>query len=738
MTLREHAVLLLLVFALNPASAWGTGSPTGAAALSELLGSLDTGRISTGILYDRVVPLSRIDEYDGSEASPPTTLRHWKQMVFEISNASLAEPAWRPVREFIRSAERSVAFGVVPVAFMNVKYNRIRSDALEDGTLTIVGNRLVETGPHPYVEKRVFAATALKDYTHRGETVVFAFDREWYVTNEMDLPQTDKVDFDDGLGTREVSSGDRHTVHYPYAGRKTVWTRMICSDGAVAHGSFYFDVEHLQTPTPDDTLVVTAAIPFGGEFGTGEAYVYLSEGHTSITNPVVIVEGFDLDNTYNWDELYELLNQENLLETIRARGFDAVVLNFADATDYIQTNSFVVVELLEMIQGYVDPYRDIVVIGASMGGLCARYALAYMETQGLGHRVRTFVSFDGPQGGANIPLGVQYWLDFFSDMSEDAASLLSRLDRPAARQMLVYHHTSPPGATGESDLLRAEMLSDFADAGDYPTGVRKVAIANGSGHGSDQGFSPGDQIIEYEYTSFLVDIIGNVWAVPDISDHIIFDGLIDIILLPTEEMPVYVAGTSPYDNAPGGWRGSMAQMDSTEAPYGDIVAIHPNHCFVPTVSALGLATGDLFYDIAGDPDILSLVPFDAVYYPAENQEHMTITTESVDWFITEIDIGATSVGAETPPPSRLSLFPPFPNPAHADAMTLGFTLDRPGPVTITVHDVKGRRLATLLDRDHGVVTGVVRLDTRQLASGIYFVKMDAPSGSASRKFTVIR
>ena len=130
----------------------------------------------------------------------------------------------------------------------------------------------------------------------------------------------------------------------------------------------------------------------------------------------------------------------------------------------------------------------------------------------------------------------------------------------------------------------------------------------------DQGFAPGDQIIFYEYSSLLVDILGNVWAVPDSANHIIFDGLLDLIWpFPDDQLTVYVEGTRPYDSAPGGTRGSMAQMDSTEAPYGDIVALHDTHCFIPTVSALAIDTADLLYDVAGDPDLLASTPFDAVY-----------------------------------------------------------------------------------------------------------------------------
>ncbi|MFH1754961.1 MAG: hypothetical protein ABIA59_04590, partial [Candidatus Latescibacterota bacterium] len=199
-------------------------------------------------------------------------------------------------------------------------------------------------------------------------------------------------------------------------------------------------------PSPHDTLFITAAIPYDGQPGSGEAYIYLADSLGSLKNPVIAVEGFDLDNSWYWAELYNHLNQESMIERLRSAGYDIVILNFTDATDYVQRNSFVLVELIQQVQAMIDPTLTIAVAGASMGGLCARYALAYMETQGLEHRVRNFISFDAPHLGANIPLGVQYWLDFFSGLSGAAADMLGRLNRPAARQLLIYHYTDPPGA----------------------------------------------------------------------------------------------------------------------------------------------------------------------------------------------------------------------------------------------------------------------------------------------------
>jgi hypothetical protein len=495
-------------------------------------------------------------------------------------------------------------------------------------------------------------------------------------------------------------------------------------------------------PSPHDTLFVTASIPYDTVYGSGRAYVYLADSLGTLKNPIIAVEGFDLDNSWDWDELYNHLNQEEMLETLRGAGYDIVILDFTDATDYIQRNSFVVIELIQQVQSVIDPTVTIAVAGASMGGLCVRYALAYMETYALEHRVRNFISFDAPHLGANIPLGVQYWLEFFSGLSDSAAEMLARLNRPAARQMLVYHYTMPPGSTGEPDPLRAGLLADFASVGEYPQNLRKVAIANGSGNQLGQGFAPGDQIVEYEYADLLTTIRGNVWAVPDGSEQMIFDGYIRILIIPTS-LTVTVSGTQPYDNAPGGWRSSMADMDSTEAPYGDIIALYDNHCFIPTISALAIDTSDLFYDIAGDPDILSHTPFDAVYFPADNQDHASITAENALWFLTEARISATSVvTGRGPVPPAVVLYQNYPNPFNP-MTTISFELHQSAHVHLAVYNIEGKLVRTLVDKTIGKGLDRVTWDGSDsygnpVASGIYFCRLYAGDNNLTRKMVLIR
>jgi len=322
--------------------------------------------------------------------------------------------------------------------------------------------------------------------------------------------------------------------------------------------------------------------------------------------------------------------------------------------------------------------------------------------------------------------------------------MLQQLGTPAPRQMLVYYFTDPPGTTGETDSLFTQLQSDFAALGGYPMNLRKVAIANGSGRMIDQGFTPGEQIILYEYNSLLVDIIGNVWAVPDGTNHTIFDGLIDRFWpLPDDQMTVYVEGTRPYDSAPGGTRASMAQMDSTEAPYGDVIALYDSHCFIPTISALDLDTVDLFYDIANDPNILARTPFDTIYSPVENQEHVAITAESRDWFLTEIERGTlVSVQAHQSLPPQVVLSQNCPNP-FSTTSTIRFSAPRRGHIRVEIFSVAGEMVARLIDDTVPAGWGHLIWNGNDehgnpCASGVYFYRLTSDGVCLIRRMVLLR
>lgn len=694
---------------------------TGALALAPL-----PQTTPTGILVDRVMPLAHLEDLDGTGVAALGDLPRWRQAVHELRRSAEGDLGWPAPRALQNAAVDGSSQREIPLALLHAVYDRLDAS----GSVK---------------QAEVFSLAALRPNIHYGDRVVFTLDPENILAHGADGLISLTLDPGDGGGPRTLEVSSPLTVSYSSVGRKELVLTADLDDGRTLTASTALNIKRLDTPSPHETWAITASESFEGVGGTGQAYVYLAPGRTTLTNPAVVVEGFDLDNTMDWPVLYDLLNEQNLIEDLRADGYDAVVLDFTEATHPIQRNAFVLAELLGQIEAAIGPDRTVALVGASMGGLVSRYALLWLEMSGAGHNVRTFVSFDAPHTGANIPLGLQHWLDFFQGESEDAAFLLSRLNTPASRQMLFYHHLSTSGTTASADPLFGSFQADLAGLGGWPAQPRLVSVANGSGLGADQGFAAGDQLIFYEYRSLLADIDGNVWAVPDPGPQVIFDGMINLIWpLPDTYQTVSAGGTQPWDSAPGGFRSSLAQMDTTAVPYGDIVALHDSHCFIPTVSALGLEGAGPFFDIAGDPDLLGKTGFDQVYFPSTNQEHIAITAENKAWFMAEIEFGVTWV--EDLPGAAISgpvLFPAAPNPFNPRT-SIRYAIPKQGKVSLRIHDLGGRLVRTLMAdqvREAGVHQSFWngRDDGgRVLPTGIYFSMLKVDEETRTGRLTLIK
>ncbi len=675
----------------------------------------------SGFLLDRVVDMAHLEDLDGTAKAPTVDARRWRQVVHQLARAADVRPDWPAVQDL-----RSRGHGPeVPLALVFTDFHRLnQAGGLEK-------HRVLAFAP---LASRAFHGAALElhlDPGHilRGQGVDF---------RRLEL------DAGDGLGWRDLTANKPLPVAYATPGVKNLTLRATLADGELLLARSSLDVVALDTPEPDQTWAITATHTYQGTAGSGQAYVMLAPGHTTLTRPVVVVEGFDLDNTMDWPVLYDLLNQENLLEDLRAQGRDAVVLDFTEATDPIQRNAFVLTELLAQVRATAGQETPLVVVGASMGGLVTRYALAWLENQGLEHGCRTFISFDSPQNGANIPLGLQYWLDFFKGESAEAEFLLSRLNTAAARQMLLYHYTDPPSSLPAADPLFAQLRDDLAGLGDWPAQPRLVAVANGSGLGQDQGFAAGEQLIRYEYRSLLVDIDGNVWAVPGPTAQVIFDGMLNLIWpLPDTNRTVTVQQGLPWDSAPGGLRYSLAQMDTTAVPYGDIEALHDAHCFVPTISALGLGVSDPFFDVAGAGDLTVLSPFDQLYWPAANQEHIAITLQNKAWFLDEIRRAVSAAAPGSPVAAAPRVGPAVPNPFNP-ATTIRFQLQGPGTVDLTVHDLRGQVVRRLVQGQampqgpHGVRWDGRDQEARPVAAGVYLYRLRVDGWEGSGRLTLVK
>lgn len=88
-------------------------------------------------------------------------------------------------------------------------------------------------------------------------------------------------------------------------------------------------------------------------------------------------------------------------------------------------------------------------------------------------------------------------------------------------------------------------------------------------------------------------------------------------------------------------------------------------------------------------------------------------------------------------PTEFALANAYPNPFNPTT-TIDYSIADPCYVTLTVFNVAGQEVATLVDGEMEVGNFDVTFDAADLASGVYFYKLNAGDFSAIKKMTLIK
>jgi hypothetical protein len=426
---------------------------------------------------------------------------------------------------------------------------------------------------------------------------------------------------------------------------------------------------------------ITATIPFQGYdeaqalLGQGEYQIFMDTVDGILDKPIIILDGFDPGDTRNINAIYSALGYgtDNLADFIRTQGFDVVILNapvyntngidIDGGADYIQRNAMVLVELINQINTQKVGSEELVIIGPSMGGLIGRYALAYMEQNGLSHETRLYISFDSPHKGANIPITIQYLFNYLAEAQGNVAAQIAldqSLNSAAAKEMLIDHYSAHllAGSTYEQDpalLLpmgapgfRAVFQTELDNLG-FPQQTRNVSMINGSAQATPIG-SPGVQVVNTTLdlgSGVTADIILN-FTPPASQTNTVTDFASYFIGIPLGGFSAdsqafsYTAGV---DAAPGGLATFSSSLSgSTDPIIIDFVnAIQQDeYCFIPSISSLAISNESDWY---ATPDIggVHSSPFDAYFIPQNNEPHTLLTPENAQFAIDEILNGSLGI-----------------------------------------------------------------------------------------------
>ncbi|MEY4876625.1 MAG: hypothetical protein RL708_1774 [Bacteroidota bacterium] len=553
--------------------------------------SVDTSRISTGILYDNAIHFINAKDYTGLNDSVYMNEYDARQLFSEMKSASIRNTeTMANIDDITILINEKIKQGKYPFYILNYDYNAIKSYAIDSGLIQIQ-NHIITDGLNrtesPYETNHLFAACPVSTKFLQSE-INFEIVPILYLTNSVNMTNQIQIDFGDGIGWRNVNWNDVITIAYSDIGYKEIRLKVTFSNSTIYESKSKILIEYLNSnartkANGQDQFNFTASIPYNGGNAKGIASVVLAPGHTCITKPFIFVEGIEFGNTpvvqnnaivQYGDIGYvaftqgppsdypQLLKLPVLISQLQNNGYDIIIVDFEDAATYIQRNAFLLIDIIKWVNDNKCSDNENVVVGASMGGLVTRYALMYMEQHpeiGKPHCTKIWCTFDTPHKGANIPLGAQLFIKHFADPkfgnNQDARDALSqKMWREATQQMLIYHL---------DETTRAYMHNTFwyemAQMGNFPQKLRRIAIANGSYTMNNQGYNPGDEMIKYHWSGVggLLQNDGHVFAMNGTSKKVKGKTRNNLIFwgdLPKKKTRIETTSISnlSIDNAPGG------------------------------------------------------------------------------------------------------------------------------------------------------------------------------------------
>ncbi len=218
--------------------------------------------------------------------------------------------------------------------------------------------------------------------------------------------------------------------------------------------------------------------------------LYYWEGVDNAYNrPVLVLPGYDPNPGGASDPGFIYAAGFDLVQEARNQGYDVFILRYGYGGADITLNKNVFLGSTKFLHDKLNGADAAVqVVGISMGGVVARYGLAWAEDdaasglhpgQYIDHFVNTFISFDAPQQGAHVNTNLQGVLKTYGNAVQQYL-----LTATAAEQMLYEDVYDPSGGIHNgfyqsiSGLNNSNPLLGYTNG--YPRRCKNYAVSNGN------------------------------------------------------------------------------------------------------------------------------------------------------------------------------------------------------------------------------------------------------------------
>ena len=492
-------------------------------ALDEMFEDLDKSRVPTGYLLDYAVDLVELSDYDGTELTDSNYVDRalLADILRSVRSASVTASASAAIPAGATDmSDPLVTLSSTDVSVAAFKYNYIVANALTDGLIEYdeASGKASDSWKggvwqNPYGESHLLAFAPMSAVM-RSQNVKFNFPSNLFYKNET----LSGLYFDagDGGGYREISAGSTISASYPGNGKKELKLKAVTGSGEVleAHSAIYVAYESMVTGwgTGDGALEPSFVDEYdetwNGITVSAQMTCYMRDGAT-LRRPFIVAEGFEpLELEMLLDTSVTKLGKITHADIAKSfynygislsDNYDFVYIDWYNSTEDIRANAALFIKLIKEVnrmKAEAGSTEKNVVMGQSMGGLVARYALRTMERNSEEHETTMFVSHDAPHLGANVPLGALYFVhqlmcmsrgyttagDLFSggQMSAVQSVVSDLVNSMAVRQMLVNYvdHSGNIDNSVHRDWQSELNFMGFPQ-GDDGEDIQNLAIVNG-------------------------------------------------------------------------------------------------------------------------------------------------------------------------------------------------------------------------------------------------------------------
>lgn len=542
--------------------------------------------ITTGLLRDYGIDFMNLSNYSGTTVNDSNYvgLGEWRFLYASLYSQQINSTAQLLYLDTLNRLFNNNASPSLPITFTTLYYsyqslvpNAITSNLMSDsnGQLYDVPGRTQS----PYASNDLFAVAPIRQATFVG-TNQLLFSSALFFGNSGKTISTIQVD---PLGTgsyQTISLNVPFNVTYDSSSAYIVNIRITYTDGTVKLGhtkiSVYptgsatyaadkrqFDpgltqsglasrLRHLAYDrksfifgtTPENPVNITATKAYQGIYGQGDYTIDLSVNNTTghIQRPLIVVDGFDPDGsfTYTGQFVYRMdydinnypatsipLNGTSGLDN--ADSYDIIYLHWQNGIDYIERNAYLLETLIQLVNtdkaAAGSTYQN-VVLGFSMGGLIARYALRDMEINNIAHQTRLFICDDAPNWGANVPpalqAGVQELASFqianigggfpfiyFTDLVPGISDGLQLFNSPAAQEMLIQRYTLSGQTLIANNTANTNFMNELNGMG-WPLNCKNITLSNGSCN-STKLFPDNSRMIDLTQPLISLSYFADLW-----------------------------------------------------------------------------------------------------------------------------------------------------------------------------------------------------------------------------------